>query len=289
MRKFLLLAVLASACVAAQAQDETTTGQKIGSQSEIVNKKIIVEPPKPKKPKKPRKFRWNVRAGYSIDQLTGVSNELSSTSGFDAGLGVVFPIGNKGFFLDTEVGAVSFRAKIKEGKGGGLGVSIHLSPTLGFKFPLAKNLAIAPYIGPYISFNVVSSHHHIYPGYNIYRKGNQESSYLSDWDYHESLQQNKEVWADNLLDAGINVGVKFFLSKKFYIDIHCRKGFVNFAEYESETSHSIYRKEEKTGIRAGQPYTYMSDLPTEYLPDDGNIEYKKLSTLKIVFGLGFQF
>ena len=287
MRKFLLLAVLASACVAAQAQDETTTGQKIGSQSEIVNKKIIVEPPKPKKPKKPRKFRWNVRAGYSIDQLTGVSNELSSTSGFDAGLGVVFPIGKKGFFLDTEVGAVSFRAKIKEGKGGGLGVSIHLSPTLGFKFPLAKNLAIAPYIGPYISFNVTNGYDYNSTYYHIYRKGNQESSsYLSDWDYRENFYQGKEVEADNLLDAGINVGVKFFLSKKFYVDIHCRKGFANFGGYELSTSRSIYRQEEKTGIRGGQPYTYMSELPPEYL---SNHEYTNLRTLKIVFGLGFQF
>jgi hypothetical protein len=61
-------------------------------------------------PKKKRKFKFNIRAAYAHNfpsckfEYQGKSQNLKSASGFDAGVGLVFPIGASNMFVGGDIG-----------------------------------------------------------------------------------------------------------------------------------------------------------------------------------------
>ena len=231
MRKYLLLAVFASIGIAAKAQI-------IGSETKDV---VITRQEEPQKIKKPRRFRWNVRAGYSIDLFTGYSEWLGSTSGLDIGFGIVWPIGEGGLFFGAEVTGTSRRASVKNRKQTINAWGFSASPYIGIKLPVGKSASIAPYLGPY--------------GSCAWGSGYGERFYPDD--SFVAMQIDPEI-----PDVGINVGVSFFFNKNFYMDVRCKKGFItsdwieDYRSYSNNTWNTITHKVSPLKIIIGLGYQY---------------------------------
>ena len=220
-KKLIAIVVLAALGLSAQAQI-------VSSRSDQVIVTQQVKEKKPKKPKKPRTFNWNLRLGYSLDNMTG-GEGLSMTSGFDASFGISKSIGNNGLFWGVEAGVMSYGAYLKEGDRSASCVGIALSPRIGMSFPFTGDMTLNIYGGPCI--------------------GNRFGDKFFWW----GPGSRQELVITERFDAGVNVGAELLVSKSFFFDLHVKKGFT------------------KAGEIWGDQYR------------------ERVSSLKIVAGIGFQF
>ena len=152
---------------------------------------------KEEKTKLPKTLKWNFRAGYSFDNMTGDS-ELSGVSGFDASVGITMPFGYKGLFWGVDVGIMTYGTHCDDGDISVFGADI--APKVGITIPLKQKMALNVYGGPYVGY--------IFDGDWIYQRV----------DLHEDV------------DVGVNLGVELFVSKKVFFDLHVKKGFMSLGE-----------------------------------------------------------
>lgn len=178
------------------------------AQAQIVSSRsdqVIVH--QPVKVKKPRTFKWNIRAGYSFDNMIG-GHDLSGISGFDASFGISKPFSSNGLFWGIEAGAMTYGARMEDSDATSC-IGINLTPRIGIKIPFAKDIALNIYGGPYIGF-----------GFD----GAREHSYKTDaqgYEYYQSIS----IYGD--FDIGLNLGVELFINKNFFFDFHVKKGFIS--------------------------------------------------------------
>ncbi|MBO4564702.1 MAG: porin family protein [Bacteroidaceae bacterium] len=186
--KFIALALLAAFGMSAQAQLVT-------SQGELVTVKVQ---PKEIKPKKPRTFKWNIRAGYSIDK---VDKEFHRCAGYDFDFGIVNDFEIPNLLWGVDLGFMSHNAKDGWHYDEKISASeLYLNPYIGYKIPVVNSFAIVPYLGPYI-------------GSQFAGDDGSSGEFKSGFSY------------------GINVGADFFVAKGFYVDIHYKQGFNKAMEY----------------------------------------------------------
>ena len=252
-KKLISIAMLAAIGISAQAQIVSSRSDQV-----IVTQQIREK--KPKKPKKPRTFNWNLRLGYSFDSMTG-GDDLSGVSGFDASFGISKPFGSNGLFWGVEAGAMTYGACMDDYDPTRC-IGICVTPRIGLKFPIGKEVSFNIYGGPYIGYRFGERDHN-----NIY---------FSDEDYIDSkgYSQFRYEFRDQVLeiedgvDAGINIGAELFVSKNFFFDIHIKKGLISSG---------------KSGVR--REYGDSGSSVLSNYSDD----FKDISSLKIVLGIGFQF
>lgn len=207
-------------------------------------------------PKKKRKF--NIRAAYAHNfpsckfEYQGKSQNLKSASGFDAGVGLVFPIGASNMFVGGDIGFAiqSFKWTVNNHKA----VSENLwyfAPYWGYKFPIGNNsISIAPYIGPYI-------------GLLLDVENSRRSLSESEWgieDGHLKVKESCDAGPYHDRQFGIHIGAKLFLSSNFYFDLHCMKSFTN--------------DDRVRVIKYNEPYSYYE---------------KEFKMFSLMLGLGVQF
>ena len=148
-----------------------------------------------------RHFKWNIKAGYSLDKMTGDGNS-SFSSGTDISVGIVFPLKNSDYVIggDLFFATYSFNYddKYVSLKTSGIGIA----PYVGYKYTLSNNTALVPYIGPWVA---------VAGGDDDYLLDREE---LVLWEIYDGVK-----W-------GLNIGVDYFVLKNFYLDIHCKKGFM---------------------------------------------------------------
>lgn len=249
-KKLIAIVVLAALGLSAQAQI-------VSSRSDQV---VVTQQVKEKKPKKPRTFNWNIRLGYSMDYLTG-GEELSMASGFDASFGISKSIGSDGLFWGIEAGAMTHGACMEDSNPT-RSIGVNLTPRIGVRIPFVGDVALNIYGGPYVGYRFhESSRRDIYYMDSEYidSKGEWQFRYQNEW---------QELCIDRGLDAGVNVGVELFVSKNFFFNLHVKKGLV-----ESGKSKYFYNNYDSGRLN---PYNDYEDK-------------KKISSLKIVAGIGFQF
>lgn len=206
-KKFIVIAVLAAMGTYAQAQIVSSRSNQV----------IVHEVEKEPKPKKPRTIKWNIRAGYSYDYMTG-GKSLSGVSGFDASLGISKPFDNNRLFWGIEAGVMTYGAKM-ENVGSVLSWGVDLSPRVGIEIPLSNNLNLDIYFGPYI----------------VYITDGKGRDYWGSYGYHRELHTHEGI------DIGIHLGIELFISRNFFFDIHINKGFmdaggVDLGDYSSHSN-----------------------------------------------------
>lgn len=177
---------------------------------------------------------WNIKAGLSFDTYNGSSEDLSFTPGYDVSFGAIFPLKNNNFIFGIDASLFSYGTHIKKSDENITNIAIGITPYFGYKYLVSENFSLRPYIGPYIS---------IVPG----KKG------------IDNLKADVYYRIDNKVSYGINMGVEAFLSRNFYIDLHCRKD-----------------------IKANCREKILDQNTSSQRRDD-------LTALKIVLGLGYQF
>lgn len=191
-KKIIAIVVLVAFGASAQAQI-------VSSRSDQV---IVTQTPKVEKPKKPRTFKWNIRAGYSFDSMTGVHG-LSGAPGVDASFGISKPFRNSDLFWGVEAGVMSHGVRIEDSKAARSYVA-DLIPHIGIKIPFAKDIALNIYGGPYIGYTFAYDKIYIYV-------------------------KDLSLDIDDGNDIGINLGVELFVSKNLFFDLHVKKGFMSSA------------------------------------------------------------
>lgn len=174
---------------------------------------------------------WNIKAGLSFDTYNGSSEDLSLTPGYDVSFGTVFPLKTNNFVLGIDASLFSYGTHIKKTDENLTNIAIGITPYIGYEYLVSEKLSLRPYIGPYVS---------IVPG-------------------DRSIDKASIFYKiDNEVTYGINLGVEAFLSKNFFIDLHCRK------DVKANCREKIDQ-------------------------NDGSQRREELTALKIVFGLGYQF
>ena len=194
-----------------------TQAQIVSSQS---NQVIVYEKPKEpkiKKPRKPRNFKWNIRAGYSIDIVRGEYHDqylkYDNASGFDVSFGIVKDFNTPNLLWGVDLGVMSHTYDCKWE--GSITIETDLSPYIGYNIAINNNFSVVPYIGPYI-------------GYQI---GRHNTDFKATFAY------------------GFNVGAELFVSKGFYFDVHYKHGFNNFID-------GYYEKHKPSKIVFGVGYQF---------------------------------
>ena len=201
-----LLAVLGSST---QAQIVSSIGDQV----------IVTEQVKEKKPKKPRTFKWNIRAGYSFDRMTG-GKGLGFTSGFDGSFGISKPFRYERLFWGVEAGYMTYGTSLKNNTKYIKSV-ISANPRIGIRFPIGQKMSLNLYGGPYLGYR--------FGGY--YAGATDMDMYLFDYDYAYRVSGNDGF------DLGINIGAEFFVTKNIFFDLHIKKNFFDFGHYVIEYDH----------------------------------------------------
>ena len=183
------------------------------AQAQIVSSRsdqVIVH--QPVKVKKPRTFQWNIRAGYSFDNMTG-GYDVLGTSGFDASFGISKPFSNSNLFWGVEAGIMSHGARMEDSDVT-RSYGTDLAPRIGIKIPFAKDIALNIYGGLHAGY--IFAHDWKYISYyNTDALGNEH--------YHSLSIYGKT-------DIGLNLGAELFVSKNFFFDLHVKKGFMSLGE-----------------------------------------------------------
>lgn len=177
-----------------------------------------------------RHFKWNIKAGYSLDKMTGDGNS-SFSSGTDISLGVVYPLKNSNYVIGGDLFFATYSFNYKKGslysdvslKTSGIGIA----PYVGYKYTLSNNVALVPYIGPWIATT-----------------GGCKNDFYWFNGYGEDLEKRVYWKISDGVKTGLNIGLNFFVSKSFYFDIHCKKGIMREGErhqyhHEIEGLHSL--------------------------------------------------
>ena len=205
-KRLISIALLAALGISAQAQI-------VSSRSDQV---IVTQQLKEKTPKKPRTFKWNIKAGFSLDNLNGTNDATwAVTPGFDIDFG--FLSNDNGLLTGASIGIMSHGSHMKDMYGYSdqnatfRSYGLVLDPIIGYSFPITETVNIAPYIGPFI-------------GYQL--KGSREY----DGKEHFSIGGH--------LDAGINVGLDCYLNESFYIDFHYKRSFTSSGTIWYEKTYS---------------------------------------------------
>lgn len=178
MKKTLFITLVMFASFGASVQ-----AQIVSSQS---NQVIVHEVIKPKiiKPKKPRSFRWNIRAGYSIDNMN--HQYTDNTNGYDFSVGIVKDFEIPNLLWGVDLGLMSHSIK---NKGKIVSTSeIDISPYIGYIIPIRDNVSVVPYVGPYFGYQ---------------------------WGFS---------YFDATFAYGVNAGIEFFITKGLYVDFHYKQG-----------------------------------------------------------------
>lgn len=191
-------------------------------------------------PKKKRKFKFNIRAAYAHNfpsckfEYQGKSQNLKSASGFDAGVGLVFPIGASNMFVGGDIGFAVQSFKWTVDDHAASNSFLYFAPYWGYKFPIGNNnIAIAPYIGPY-------------GGYG-------ERRLIIDFGPMLEMGDGTRVNPEGA-QFGLHFGAKLFLSSNFYFDLHCMNSFSYAGQVEVQeiknsqgnTYRDYYKKQFKT-------------------------------------------
>ena len=232
------------------------------AQAQIVSSRsdqVIVH--QPVKVKKPRTFKWNIRAGYSFDNMIG-GHDLSGISGFDASFGISKPFSSNGLFWGIEAGAMTYGARMEDSDATSC-IGINITPRIGINLPFAKEMALNIYAGPYVVYDFGAEEFR-----DIYYMYSEYTDSPGDWQYRSQDTYQGLHLCDENIDVGINLGIEFFVSKNFFFNLYMKKGFISLGE--SVFSDSYY----DTGSPSRDYYNY---------------EEKDIFPLKIVLGIGVQF
>lgn len=231
-----------------------------------------------KEQKGPRKFLWTARIGYSFDNMTGADN-VSGTTGFDGGFGFTHYLGESresGLFWGLEAHGMSNSAYYDLIDQAVFAIAVVGAPRIGYKIPIPNtNFAVAPYVGAYVGF-LFDGHESEYMSDNF-----GTVSYMStglypsmQTTYMHRYGANRLELGDNVT-AGLNIGVQFFLTKGFFLDMHVKKSLMEDGETEEVSNCYI-------------PY----DMPESMRADYEQYNYsrgEKVSGFKFVLGVGFEF
>lgn len=222
---------------------------------------------------KPRTLKWNVRAGYSFDTMTGADG-IKSASGFDASFGISKPFSSNGLFWGIEVGAMSYNAALEgeannegDDHGPAFTVGFTLAPRIGFKIPIADEMALALYVGPYGAYRLEESTTLRNYTSSSYTKAKSTYPYTTQT-YHTSTSSEKKLKVEDGIDVGLNAGLEFFVSKNFFFNLQVKKSFTETGYLRYESSYS------DSGNTSNNRYT--SDK-------------KDIYSFKFMVGIGFQF
>lgn len=173
-KKLISFVLLATLGTSAQAQIVSSR-----SDQRIVT--IEQAPVKEKKPKERKPIKCYVEVGPSLDVLNG--NHL----GYDLSLAFRQPFGNDSFFWGIKFGGMS--RSYDDNKDSGSVLSINGSPIMGCNVDASKTISVAPFIGPYISYD---------------------------------LGKMNETQA---LDLGFTAGLNIWINNKYSLGLQFRKGF----------------------------------------------------------------
>lgn len=258
-KKLISIVLLAAMGTSAQAQIVTSVTDQV----------VVIEQPKPikeKKPKKPRTFKWNIRAGYSFDKMTG-ADDMSFISGFDGSFGISKPFRNERLFWGVEAGYMTYGAHWKTYNSTCIGHVISLNPRIGIKFPIGQKMSLNLYGGPYIGGRIGGDADWIWTedaiGYDY--------TDASGHKHHRKDSREDHLEIDDGIDVGINIGAEFFVTKNIYFDLHFRKGFLS------------------SGERGWWQYGSDYDQYLKHWENWDNSDAQNISALKIVLGIGVQF
>jgi len=188
MKKVVIALFVAMLCISAQAQLRTSrTFFKSNSRTE-----------------------WILRAGLSINSITGADN-ASSNTGFDVDLGFNKYFGESNLYWGMELGVGTRGASVDTGyeKESFTSYNVKYSPfTLGYKFPVTEAIKIDPHIGGYASYD---------------------------------FSTTNNVSLDSDFDAGIQVGVGVWYSH-VNLDFMYQRGFVTCVDScDGKTSNFLIR------------------------------------------------
>ena len=174
-------------------------------------------------PKWKRKFKVNIRAAYAIDfcnydfEFEGEEYNIKSSSSFDVGAGLVFPLKDENMFVGGDLGISLLYLKWTLDDDNSVSPFVYLAPYWGYKFMIGKHTSIAPYIGPYIG----------------YRRSEGSLYYVDYYDEHLVYLFNYVDYdIKGEFNYGLHLGAKLFLSSSFYFDLHCMKNFSNVGNLE---------------------------------------------------------
>jgi len=182
-------------------------------------------------PKWKRKFKWNLYAGYSYSILTsdchevfdnvGLDCKLKSGSGFDLGIGIVFPMKDKNMFIGGDIGYTYSSLEIGDLADGHLN-SFYIKPYWGYKL---SNGRIAPYVGLY--------------------GGMLSTADLFISDIETTDYKIRVVCDDWVIQYGCCLGVKMFLSSQFYFDFNTKICLSNQNVWTMKMNHDYSKRGEK--------------------------------------------
>lgn len=174
-----------------------------------------------KKVKHPRKkvefpFKWVVKAGLSLDHVTGLEGlDLNAKLGYELNYGLLYPFKKSNFAIGLDVYFSSFSV-------GGLSkyndfskLNVGGTPNLGYRFPIGKKMILFPYVGFYAG-----------------SMSGEGGRFL----YHDDgrVQSVGYLRAVSGMAYGFDIGLNFFLTEKFFINAHYKKGLDKYEETWTE-------------------------------------------------------
>lgn len=187
----------------------TPNNQNDGTQLYNDNALLEMDAAEHQRKKIHRKFKWNIKLGYSLDNMTGSRGSYSSSSGADIGAGVLYKFKTSDFFIGGDVFLSSYATQRKDIPSKKLSAwGVGANPYVGYGFVLSENISINPYFGPWFCLT----------------GADQDDSWWFNG-YGNDLDNRWSLNIHNRIDIGINVGFDFFITKYFYFDVHYKKGF----------------------------------------------------------------
>lgn len=205
VKELISIALFAALGTSAQAQIVSSQSQQV----------VVTDTVKPEKPKMPRSFKWNIKAGFSLDNLNGTDEATwEVTPGFDVDFGLL--LNDNGLLYGASMGIMSHGSHMKDVFGGYQNATfrsygIVIDPIIGYSFPITNAVSIAPYVGPFVGYQLKGSRE--YDGKEHFRIGGH-------------------------FDAGINVGLDCYLNKNLYVDFHYKRSFSSSGEIWYKKTYS---------------------------------------------------
>lgn len=217
MKKLIVLALLAVSAVAAQAQ--------------MMKSRTLMKRENP--------ATWYVRAGLSINMLSGLSSDdkehynlyqgtststsTGSKAGFEVDFGFNKPIGKAGAYWGMELGIGNRGGKLTVGEDSNDKYSfntwsLNYSPvTFGYKYSLTDDIRLDVHLGAYALVDMS-------------RKAKDD----------DGKELDADDTFDNRFDAGLQGGIGVWY-KKFNLDVTYRHGFVGFVSmpYDALKSSAV--------------------------------------------------
>lgn len=224
-KKLILGALLVVFGTSAQAQI-------VSSQS---NRVVVTEQGKTVEPMKPRDYKWYLKAGVSQDKLAGFEKLTDSSVGYDVSFGFIKPTQKENLFWGAEFGLMSIGGKKVTFKSDNINdfkkqTAISLSAYVGYDIASIESVRISPYIGPYLSYTLTKCEEN---------SGSNASGTPIYWVSNENTK----------FSGGVNVGVGFWISDNFSVDIHFRRALLkNIEGYRYSRDYDGYSQKIVLGL-----------------------------------------